>query len=47
MGMVGMLLNSAEPFAVIVNTPSTGLMWNLVKIGHAISEKITQFYTCI
>ena len=38
--MVAILFNGVEPFEQIVQTPSAeGLMWNLVKIGHAVSEK--------
>ena len=42
MDMEAILFYGAEPFEQIVNTPSTeGPMWNLVKIGLAISEKKT------
>ena len=42
MGMVDILFNDAKPFEQIENTPSTeNLMWNLVKIGQAVSEKTT------
>ena len=42
MGMVAILFNDAEPFEQIDITPWTeGPMWNLVKIGHAVSEKKT------
>ena len=38
--MVAILFNGVEPFEQIVQTPSAeGPMWNLVKIGHAVSEK--------
>ena len=40
MGMVDILFNNAEPFEQIDNMPSTeGPKCNLVKIGHAVSEK--------
>ena len=40
--MVAILFKSSEPFEQIVNTPSTdGPMWNLVKMGQAVSEKKT------
>ena len=40
MGMVAILFNDAEPSEQIDNTPWTeGPVWNLVKIGHAVSEK--------
>ena len=40
MGMAVILFNGAQPFEQIVNIPSTeGPMWNLVKIGQAVSEK--------
>ena len=40
MGMAPILFNDA--FEQIDNTSSTeGLMWNLVKIGQAVSEKKT------
>ena len=50
--MVTILFTGAEPFEQTVNTSSTeGPMWNLVKIGQVVSEKMTfkiiQFYTCI
>ena len=42
MGMAVLLFNDAEPFEQIDNTPWTeGPMWNLVKIGHAVSERKT------
>ena len=48
MGMAAILSNSAEPFKQIVNTPSTeGPMWNLVKIGQAVSEKKFKHYTIL
>ena len=38
----GLLFNDAELFEQIDYIPSTeGLMWNLVKIGQAVSEKKT------
>ena len=41
MGMAAILLNSAKSFEKIVNIPSTeGPMWNLVKIGQTVSEKM-------
>ena len=48
MGTAAILFNGMESFEQIINTFSTeGPMWNLVKIGLAVSErhlKITQFY---
>ena len=45
MGMAAILFNNAEPFEQIDNTPSTeGPMWNLVKIGQAVSEKMFKDY---
>ena len=42
MGKVAILFNGAATFEEIVNTISTeGTMWNLVKIGEAVSEKNT------
>ena len=42
MGMTTISFNGAEPFEQTVNIPSTeGPMWNLVKIGQAVSEKKT------
>ena len=41
MGMAAILFNGVEPFEQIVNIPSTRPIWNLVKIGQAISEKKT------
>ena len=42
MGMTAVLLNGAEPFEQIDDIPSPeGPIWNLVKIGHAFSEKNT------
>ena len=39
MGMVAILFNDAEPFEQIDNTLVTvGSMWNLLKIGQAVSE---------
>ena len=39
MGMAAILFNNAEPFEHIDNTPSMeGPVWNLVKIGQAVSE---------
>ena len=41
-GHCGILCKSVEPFEQIVNIPLTeGPMWNLVKIGQAVSEKET------
>ena len=38
--MSAILLNNAEPFEQIDNTPSTvDPMLNLLKIGHAVSEE--------
>ena len=45
MGMAAILLNGAETFKQIVNTLSTGPMWNLVKIVPAVSEKTFNNYT--
>ena len=40
LGMADILFNGAEPFEQIVNTPlKQGPMWNLVKLGAAVSEK--------
>ena len=40
MGTAAILFKNAEPFEQIGNTPSTeGQMLNLVKSGHAVSEK--------
>ena len=44
MGMAAILLNHVEPFEQIVNIPLTGLKWNLVKIGQAVSEKMFKDY---
>ena len=42
MSMEAILFNGAEPFEQTDNTPSTeGPLWNLVKIGQAVSEKKT------
>ena len=42
MGMAAILFIGAESFEQIVNIPSTvGLLWNMVKIGQAVSEKNT------
>ena len=42
MGMAAILFIGAEPFEQIDNTSSTeGPVWNLVKIGQAVSEKKT------
>ena len=39
-GRAAILFGGGEPFEQIVNIPSTeGPIWNLVKIGHAVSEK--------
>ena len=41
MGTKATVFNGAEPLEQIVNTSSTeGTMRNLVKMGHAVSEKI-------
>ena len=41
MGMTAILFTDAEPFEQSVNIPSTeGLMWNLVRIGQVVSEKM-------
>ena len=41
MSMATILFNGAETFEQIVNISSTeGPMWNLVKIGQAVSEKM-------
>ena len=37
---MAILFNGVEPFQQTLNIPSTeGSMWNLVKIGQAVSEK--------
>ena len=42
MGMAAILFNSAEPFEQTDNIPSTqSPMYNLMKIGQAVSEKKT------
>ena len=42
MGMAAILFNGVEQFEQIANTLSTeGPLWNLVKIGLAVSEKRT------
>ena len=42
MGMAAILFNGTEPFEHIgITLLSEGPMWNLVKIGHAVSEKKT------
>ena len=42
MGLAATLFNGVEPFEQIVNTPSIEVsMWNLVKIGRAVSEMKT------
>ena len=42
MGMAAILFNGAKPYEQIVNTPLTdGPMWNLEKMGQAVSEKNT------
>ena len=42
MGIAAILFHGAEPLKQIANIPLTeGPMWNLVKIGQAISEKKT------
>ena len=42
MGMAAIVFNGAEPFEQIVNIPSTeGPMWNLKKMGQAVSETKT------
>ena len=38
MAMAAILFSGEEPFEQIVNTPYTGRMWNLVKVGQAIWE---------
>ena len=44
MGKVAILLDSAEPFEQIENSPLTaGSMWNLVKTGQAVSEKFQDY----
>ena len=49
-GMAAILFNVTDPFEQIVNTLSTGgLMWNLMKIAQAFSEKTFKnyiFYIC-
>ena len=48
MGMAAILFSGAEPFDQIVNTPSKeGPMWNLVKIGQAVSEKTFKDYAIL
>ena len=45
---MAILFNGAEPFKQIANTPSTeGPMWNLVKIGQAVSKKTFKDYTVL
>ena len=40
MGMAAILFSGVKPFEQTVNIPSKeGPMWNLVKIGQAVSEK--------
>ena len=40
MGLAAILFKSEEPFEQIVNIPSTeGPIWNLKKMGQAVSEK--------
>ena len=40
--MVDILFNDAETFEIIDNAPSTeSPIWNLVKVGQAVSEKKT------
>ena len=42
MGRAAILFNDAEPFEQIDKTPWTeGPVWNLEKIGHAVTEKRT------
>ena len=42
MGMAAILFDNAEPFEQIDNTLLTeGPMWNLMKIGQAVSQKKT------
>ena len=44
MDMAAILFNGTEPFEQIVNMPLTeGPMWDLVKIGEAVSEKFKDF----
>ena len=48
MGMAAVLFNGAEPFEKIVSYLSTeGIMWNLVKIAHAVSQKKFKNYTIL
>ena len=50
MGMAATLFSGAEPFEQVVNIPSTGgPMWNLVKIGQTVLEKMFKDFmiTCI
>ena len=40
-GIAAILFNDTEPFEQIVNIPSTeGLLWNLMKIGQVVLEKL-------
>ena len=44
-GMVVILFSSVEPFEQTVNISLTeGSIWNLVKIGHVVSEKMFKDY---
>ena len=48
MDMAAIWFNGAERFELIVNTPSTeGPIWNLVKIGQAVSETTFKDYTIL
>ena len=43
--MAGIFFNDSELFEQTDNMPSTkGLMWNLVKIGQTVSEKMFKDY---
>ena len=45
---MSILFKGAEPFEQTVNTPFTeGTMWNLVKTGCAVSEKMLKGYTIL
>ena len=46
LGMVAIMFDGAESFKQIVKNPSIECsMWNLVKIGQAVSEKTFKDYT--
>ena len=49
MGIAAIMFNGLEQFELIFNTPSTeGLLWNVVKIGQAVSEqKMFKKYTIL